>query len=675
MASNSTTQILRGSAGATDVRANALRALAMDGVQAANSGHPGAPMGMAEMATALWAAGVLRHNPANPHWADRDRFVLSNGHASMLLYALLNLSGYALPMDELKRFRQLHSKTPGHPEVDVTPGVETTTGPLGQGLGNAVGMALAEQLLAREFNRPGYEIVDHRSYVFLGDGCLMEGISHEVCSLAGVWGLNKLVALYDDNGISIDGPVDGWFRDDTPARFAAYGWNVIGPIDGHDVRAVGSALEEAQASTDKPTLIVCRTTIGQGSPARAGTARAHGEPLGAEEIAKTRAAIGWPHAPFEIPAGVRAMWDATEVGQARETGWKARFAAYRAEYPAEAAEFERRMAGDLPADFETLVHQAIAAFGDKPEAVASRKSSQKVLAALAPQVPEMLGGSADLTGSNLTDFPGCEHRHISYGVREFGMAAIMNGVALHGGLLPYGGTFLTFSDYSRNAIRMAALMKKRVIHVFTHDSIGLGEDGPTHQSIEHVPSLRLMPNLDVWRPADTIETAVAWASALRRTDGPAALALSRQVLPVATTPAHADAIARGGYVLGEAAGGAPRAVLIGTGSELQLALKAQALLAEQGVPVRVVSMPCTSVFDRQDGAYQDAVLPRGLPAVAVEAAQPDFWRKYVGREGGVVGINSYGESAPAGALYKHFGITAEAVVAETHRCLAAPKTA
>ncbi len=671
MASHSTTQVLRGSKGATDVRANALRALAMDAVQAANSGHPGAPMGMAEMATALWAGGVLRHNPANPHWADRDRFVLSNGHASMLLYGLLNLSGYALPMEEIKRFRQLHSKTPGHPEVDVTPGVETTTGPLGQGLGNGVGFALAEKMLAREFNRPGHAIVDHRTYVFLGDGCLMEGISHEACSLAGVWGLNKLIALYDDNGISIDGPVDGWFRDDTPARFAAYGWNVIGPIDGHDVDVVAAALAQAEASSDKPTLIVCLTTIGQGSPGRAGTAKAHGEPLGAEEIAKTRAAIGWPYGPFEIPAEVRAQWDASEAGQAREAQWNTRMAAYRAAFPAEAAEFERRMAGDLPAGFAAMVQAAIQACADKPEAVASRKSSQKVLAALAPQLPEMLGGSADLTGSNLTDFPGCGERHISYGVREFGMAAIMNGVALHGGYIPYGGTFLTFSDYSRNAIRMAALMKRRVIHVFTHDSIGLGEDGPTHQSVEHVPSLRLIPQLDVWRPADTLETTVAWASALQRRDGPAALALSRQVLPVAATPAHAEGIARGGYVLAEAAGGVARAVIIGTGSELQLALKAQSLLAEQGVAVRVVSMPCSNVFDRQDRGYQDSVLPRGLPAVAVEAAQPDFWRKYVGREGAVVGMAGFGESAPAGELYKYFGITAERVVEAVLGCLAA----
>ncbi len=669
MAGNNLTQVLRGSAGATDARANALRALAIDSVQAANSGHPGAPMGMAEMATALWADGVLRHNPRNPHWADRDRFVLSNGHASMLLYALLNLSGYALPMDELKKFRQLHSKTPGHPEVDVTPGVETTTGPLGQGISNAVGLALAEQMLAKEFNRPGHAIVDHRTYCFLGDGCLMEGISHEACSLAGVWGLNKLVALYDDNGISIDGPVEGWFRDDTPARFAAYGWNVIGPIDGHDVAAVGRALKQAGASTDKPTLIVCRTTIGQGSPGRAGTAKAHGEPLGADEIAKTRAAIGWPHPPFEIPAEVRAQWDASEAGASHELAWSQRFAAYRAAFPAEAAEFERRMRGDLPPGFAARVQGAIAGFGDKPEAVASRKSSQKVLGALAPHVSEMLGGSADLTGSNLTDFAGCGPRHISYGVREFGMAAIMNGVALHGGYIPYGGTFLTFSDYSRNAVRMAALMKRRVIHVFTHDSIGLGEDGPTHQSVEHVPSLRLIPNLDVWRPADTIETTVAWAHALQRRDGPAALALSRQVLPVATTPALADEIARGGYVLAEAQGGAARAVLIGTGSELQLALKAQALLAAQGVPVRVVSMPCSNLFDRQDPAYRERVLPRRLPAVAVEAAQPDFWHKYVGRDGAVVGIASFGESAPAGALYTHFGITAERVVQAVLGCL------
>ena len=668
MASNSTDKVLRGGRGPTDPRANALRALAMDAVQQANSGHPGAPMGMAEMAVALWI-GHLRHNPANPHWPDRDRFVLSNGHASMLLYGLLHLSGYALPMDELKRFRKLHSKTPGHPESGLTPGVETTTGPLGQGLSNAVGFALAEKILAREFNRPGHTVVDHHSYVFLGDGCLMEGISHEAASLAGVWGLNKLIALYDDNGISIDGAVQGWFRDDTPARFRAYGWDVIGPIDGHDVQAVSQALAQAKASTERPTLIVCETTIGRGSPGRAGTAKAHGEPLGAEEIAKTREALGWTAPAFEIPEAMRAQWDAREAGQARETEWKARLAAYRAAHPELAAEFERRLRGELPAGFDATVAAALAAFGAAPEAVASRKASQKALAALAPKVPEMFGGSADLTGSNLTDFPGCGERHLSYGVREFGMAGVMNGVALHGGYIPYGGTFLTFSDYSRNAVRMAALMKLRVIHVFTHDSIGLGEDGPTHQSVEHVPSLRLIPHLDVWRPADTVETAVAWASALRRHDGPAALALSRQVLPVLATPGMAEAIARGGYVLAEPADGqAPRAVILGTGSELQFAMQAQAMLAAEGLPVRVVSMPCTGVFDRQPAAYRDQVLPPTLPAVAVEAAHPDFWRKYVGRDGGVVGIASFGESAPAADLYRHFGIGAEAVAAEVRRC-------
>jgi len=668
MASTSNDKVLRGGSGPTDARANALRALAMDAVQQANSGHPGAPMGMAEMAVALWT-GHLRHNPANPQWADRDRFVLSNGHASMLLYALLHLSGYELPIEEIKRFRKLHSKTPGHPESDLTPGVETTTGPLGQGFSNAVGFALAEKMLAKEFNRPGHTIVDHRSFVFLGDGCLMEGISHEAASLAGVWGLNKLIALYDDNGISIDGAVQGWFRDDTPARFRAYGWNVIGPIDGHDVLAVGQAIAMAKASAERPTLIVCHTTIGRGSPGRAGTAKAHGEPLGTEEIARTREALGWAAAPFEVPDNLRALWDARELGKTREAEWTARLAAYRAAHPALAAEFERRTRGDLPADFDTTLAAAIDAFGAAPEAVASRKASQKVLAALAPKVPEMFGGSADLTGSNLTDFPGCGDRHMSYGVREFGMAAIMNGVALHAGYIPYGGTFLTFSDYSRNAVRMAALMKLRVIHVFTHDSIGLGEDGPTHQAVEHVPSLRLIPQLDVWRPADTIETAVAWGSALRRRDGPAALALSRQVLPVVATSAHSDAIARGGYVLSDVpAGQAARAVIIGTGSELQFALQAQSLLAAEGLPVRVVSMPCTNVFDRQPAEYRDHVLPPKLPAVAVEAAQPDFWRKYVGREGGVVGIASFGESAPAADLYKHFGIGAEHVAAEVRRC-------
>jgi transketolase len=671
MAAHATEKVLRGSAGASDVRANALRALAMDAVQQANSGHPGAPMGMAEMAVALWT-GHLRHDPADPQWPDRDRFVLSNGHASMLLYALLHLSGYDLPLDELKRFRKLHSKTPGHPERGLTPGVETTTGPLGQGLANAVGMALAERMLAREFNRPGHDIVDHRTYAFVGDGCLMEGISHEACSLAGVWGLDKLVVLYDDNGISIDGPVEGWFRDDTPARFRAYGWNVIGPLDGHDVQAVDQAIAQAKGHTGRPTLIVCRTTIGQGSPGRAGTAKAHGEPLGADEIANTRRALGWPHGPFELPEAVRARWDARELGRLQQTQWRARLAAYRAAHPELAREFERRLRGELPAGFEATVRRAIDQFAAAPEAVASRKASQKVLAAFAPEVPEMFGGSADLTGSNLTEFPGCGERHVSYGVREFGMAAIMNGAALHGGFIPYGGTFLSFSDYSRNAVRMAALMKLRVVHVFTHDSIGLGEDGPTHQAVEQLPSLRLIPQLDLWRPADTVETAVAWAAALQREDGPAALALSRQVLPVATAAAQAPGIARGGYVLADAPEGqAARAVIIGTGSELQFALRARTLLAAEGLLVRVVSMPCTSVFDRQDTAYRDEVLPRGLPAVAVEAAQPDFWRKYVGREGGVVGISSFGESAPAGDLYEHFDISAERVAAEVRRCVAA----
>jgi transketolase len=669
MASNSTDQVIRGSAGCTDPRANALRVLAMDAVQKANSGHPGAPMGMAEMAVALWCQH-LQHNPLNPSWPDRDRFVLSNGHASMLLYALLHLSGYDLPLSQLQSFRQLHSKTPGHPEVGITPGVETTTGPLGQGIANAVGLALGEKLLAAQFNKSGHAIVDHRTYVFLGDGCLMEGISHEACALAGVWGLNKLIALYDDNGISIDGDVTGWFRDDTVTRFQAYGWQVVGPVDGHDVAAVSQGIELAKASADKPTLIICRTTIGQGSPGRAGTAKAHGEPLGAEEIARVRERIGWGAEPFQVPDTVRASWLAHEAGQAREAAWQTRMQAYRHAYPQEAAELERRLKGELPADFDRWVQDALATFDAKPQAVATRKASQLVLAALAPKVAEMLGGSADLTGSNLTDFPGAGARHISYGVREFGMAAILNGLALHGGWIPYAGTFLTFSDYSRNAVRMAALMKQRVIHVFTHDSIGLGEDGPTHQAVEHVPSLRLIPQLDVWRPADPVETAVAWASALRRTDGPAALALSRQGLPQLVGAARAGDVARGGYVLADAPGGArPVAVLIGTGSELQLAMKAQELLAAEGLPVRVVSMPCTNVFDRQDAAWQAHVLPADLPAVAVEAAHPDFWRKYVGRTGAVVGIATFGESAPAGDLYRHFGITAEAVAQAVRQCL------
>jgi len=654
MAGHSTERVLRGSGPSTDPRANALRALAMDGVQAANSGHPGAPMGMAEMAVALWT-GHLRHDPAEPRWPDRDRFVLSNGHASMLLYALLHLSGYDLPLDEIKRFRQLGSRTPGHPEVGHTPGVETTTGPLGQGLANAVGMALAEQLLAAEFNRPGHTLVDHRTYVFLGDGCLMEGISHEVCALAGVWGLNKLVALYDDNGISIDGPVQGWFRDDTAARFKAYGWNVIGPVDGHDVAAVDRALAQSHTHTDAPTLIICRTTIGQGSPARAGTAKAHGEPLGADEIAAARQAIGWTHGAFEVPSDVRAAWDARPAGAIRRAEWLSRWTSYRAAYPALAAEFERRMAGDLPADWAGTVAQLMTSVDAQTAPVASRKASQQALAVLGPRVPELLGGSADLTASNLTDFPNCGPRHISHGVREFGMAAVMNGLALHGGFIPYGGTFLTFSDYSRNAIRMAALMKLRVVHVFTHDSIGLGEDGPTHQPVEHAESLRIIPGLDVWRPCDAFETASAWTHALQQAQRPTALLLSRQNLPAQTrSAAQRAAVMRGGYVLSDREGA--RAVIIATGSEVALAMAAQQLLDGQGLPVRVVSMPSSTVFDRQDRAWRDEVLGRGLPRVGVEAGVTRGWGAY-----GCVatlGIDRFGESAPGATLFEEFGFTA-----------------
>ncbi|UZG44762.1 transketolase [Caldimonas thermodepolymerans] len=656
----------------TTLMANAIRALAMDAVQQAKSGHPGAPMGMAEMAVALWSRH-LRHNPANPHWMDRDRFVLSNGHGSMLIYALLHLTGYDLPIEELKAFRQLHSKTPGHPEVGITPGVETTTGPLGQGITNAVGMALAEKLLAQQYNRPGYEIVNHHTYVFLGDGCLMEGISHEACALAGAWKLNKLIALYDDNGISIDGQVTPWFVDDTPKRFEAYGWNVIGPVDGHDVQAVDDAIARAKLSTDRPTLIVCKTSIGKGSPNRANTAKAHGEPLGEEEIRLTREALGWPHEPFVVPQEVYEAWDAKARGAAQEQAWATLFEGYRAEHPELAAEFERRMKGELPAGFAQVAADAVAAAHAKAETVASRKASQLALEAYTAALPELLGGSADLTGSNLTntsstpalrfDEAGQPNggRHINYGVREFGMAAIMNGIALHGGFIPYGGTFLTFSDYSRNAIRMAALMKQRVIHVFTHDSIGLGEDGPTHQSIEHAASLRLIPNLDVWRPADTAETAVAWACAIESRERPTALLLSRQNLPYAPK-AGLDDIAKGAYVLAEPSEVGlkkAQAVIIATGSEVQLALHAQAQLAQDGIAVRVVSMPSTTVFDRQSVEYKRSVLPEGLPRIAVEAGVTDFWWKY--RVEAVVGIDRYGESAPAGVLFKHFGFTAENV--------------
>ncbi|OZI45685.1 transketolase [Bordetella genomosp. 5] len=663
--------------------ADAIRVLAMDAVQKANSGHPGAPMGMAEIAQALWVNN-LRHNPADPAWANRDRFVLSNGHGSMLIYALLHLTGYDLPMQELENFRQLHSRTPGHPEVGITPGVETTTGPLGQGIANAVGMALAEALLAAEFNRPGHALVDHHTYVFLGDGCLMEGISHEACSLAGTLKLNKLIALYDDNGISIDGHVEHWFGDDTATRFEGYGWNVVRAIDGHDVAAIDAAIKAARAQSDKPTLIICRTVIGKGAPTMAGTHNVHGAPLGNDEIAATRTALGWDAAPFEIPADIYAGWDGRKPGAAAQAEWQQVFDSYAKQFPAEAAEFTRRMKGELPASYAQAFERYIAATNEKGETVATRKASQFAITELAGLLPELLGGSADLTGSNFTDWKGVAAvragaeghiqfgRHINYGVREFGMAAVMNGIALHGGYLPFGGTFLTFSDYSRNAIRMAALMKQRVVHVFTHDSIGLGEDGPTHQSIEHASSLRLIPNLSLWRPCDTVETAVAWNYAVSRPTsigmdvhdgGPTALLLSRQNLPyVQRDDATLKAIVRGGYVLRDAEGA--RAVIIATGSEVAIALAAQEALAKEGIAVRVVSMPSTDAFDAQDADYKRSVLPAGLPRVAVEAGVTAFWHKYVGLEGAVVGIDRYGESAPAGALFKFFGLTADKV-AET----------
>ena len=647
--------------------ANAIRALAMDAVQKANSGHPGMPMGMAEIAVALWGKH-LRHNPADPKWMDRDRFVVSNGHGSMLLYALLHLSGYDLSMDELRAFRQLHSKTPGHPEVDVTPGVETTTGPLGQGITNAVGMALAEELLAAEFNKPGFDVINHHTFVFIGDGCLMEGISHEACSLAGTLKLSKLVVLYDDNGISIDGKVDGWFRDDTPKRFEAYGWNVLPNVDGHDVAALDAAIAKSKKS-DRPTLICCKTVIGKGAPTMQGTDKVHGSALGDAEIAATRAAIGWSHPPFEIPADVYAAWDAKKKGAALQSEWTTQFTSYQQKFPAEAAALERRMKGDLPADYEQLVARMITACVDKKETIATRKASQNAIQALAPSLPELLGGSADLTGSNLTNWKECiavragqPGNHINYGVREFGMSAIMNGIALHGGYIPFGATFLTFSDYSRNALRMAALMKLRSIFVFTHDSIGLGEDGPTHQSVEQVSSLRLIPNLDNWRPCDTVESAVAWAQAISRKNGPTTLIFSRQNLPfMERTQTQVDAIRRGGYILKDVANA--KAVLIATGSEIELAMKSAEALSVEGIPVRVVSMPSTDVFDRQDAAYKASVLPKGLPRVAVEAGVTDFWFKYVGLDGAVVGIDTFGESAPAGQLFKHFGFTTENVVA------------
>jgi transketolase len=655
---------------ATDAElANSIRALAMDAVEAAKSGHPGMPMGMAEIAVALWRRH-LRHNPANPAWPNRDRFVISNGHGSMLLYSLLHLTGYALPIEELKRFRQLGSKTPGHPEYGYAPGVETTTGPLGQGFANAVGMALAEELLAAQFNRPGLDLVDHHTYVFMGDGCMMEGISHEAASFAGTLRLGKLIAFYDDNGISIDsekGQIGHWYTDDVPKRFSAYGWQVIANVDGHDVEAVDRAIRKAKREKDRPSLICCKTVIAKGAPKKANTGAAHGAPLGAEEVSATRAAIGWPHPAFEVPESVRAGWDAREAGKKAEKKWQRLFASYEKAFPAEAAEFRRRVAGTLSEAFENRMPALLEELNGKAETLATRKASQNVLEVVKPLLPELLGGSADLTGSNLTMVktskavvPGVVEagNHLFYGVREFGMCAMMNGIALHGGFIPYGGTFLVFSDYARNALRMAALMKIRVVYVFTHDSIGLGEDGPTHQPIEHAASLRLIPFMDVWRPADTVETAVAWGAALRRKDGPTALLLSRQNVAFSKRESLAN-IERGGYVLSDAA--EARAVIIASGSEVPVALGAQKLLGEQGVPVRVVSMPSTSVFDRQDADYRNSVLPRELPKVAVEAGVTDYWRKYVGLEGAVVGIDRFGESAPAGDLFKHFGFTPENV--------------
>ncbi len=647
--------------------ANSIRALAMDAVEAAKSGHPGMPMGMAEIAVALWKRH-LRHNPANPAWPDRDRFVLSNGHGSMLLYSLLHLTGYALPMDELRRFRQLHSRTPGHPERGLAPGVETTTGPLGQGIANAVGMALAERLLAAEFNRPGHAIVDHHTYVFMGDGCMMEGLSHEACSLAGTLGLGKLIAVYDDNGISIDsdkGRIKQWFTDDVRRRFEAYGWQVIPEVDGHDLEAVDRALRRAKREKSRPTLICAKTVIAKGAPTKADTGAAHGAPLGDKEVAAARQALGWSYPPFEIPENVYRGWDAREAGKRAERRWNRLLAAYEKQYPAEAAEFKRRMAGQLPVDFDAKVSSLLKEASEKAEPMATRKASQQVLEVLVPALPELLGGSADLTGSNLTMVKASRvvgreggGNYVFYGVREFGMCATMNGVSLHGGLIPYGGTFLVFSDYARNALRLAALMGIRVTYVFTHDSIGLGEDGPTHQPIEHAASLRLMPNMELWRPCDGAETAVAWAAALRRKDGPTALLLTRQNVPFVKRNSASD-IERGGYVVSDP--GQPRAVVIATGSEVHLAVGAQALLAAEGIALRVVSMPSTSVFDRQSEDYRKSVLPPGMPRVAVEAGATDYWRKYVGLEGAVVGIDRFGESAPAGDLFKFFGFTPENV--------------
>ncbi|MGZ8208873.1 MAG: transketolase [Burkholderiales bacterium] len=659
--------------------ANAIRALAMDAVQQANSGHPGMPMGMADIAEVLWN-GHLRHNPANPRWPDRDRFVLSNGHGSMLLYAVLHLTGYDLPMDELKRFRQLHSKTPGHPEYGLAPGVETTTGPLGQGLANAVGMAIAERALAAEFNAEGHEIVGHHTYVFLGDGCLMEGISHEACSLAGTLGLSRLICFWDDNDISIDSEkasMQQWFTDDTPRRFEAYGWNVIPEVDGHDPAAIDAAIARAKAERSRPTLICCKTVIAKGAPKKANTGAAHGAPLGADEIAATRENIGWKHPPFGIPEHIYAGWDARARGARLEAEWNAKLDRYAKAHPAKATEFRRRASGDLPHTWAEHCESVLANVNAKAEKIATRKASQNTIEALASVLPELIGGSADLAGSNLTLWSGSRPigrtgggNYIYFGVREFGMAAVSNGIALHGGLIPYCATFLTFADYARNALRMAALMKQRVLFVFTHDSIGLGEDGPTHQPVEHASALRLIPNMDVWRPCDAAESAVAWMAAIERTGGPSSLLFTRQnVAFQKRTNDQTSAIRRGAYVLSEAAGGSPRAVIIATGSEVELALGAQKLLAAEDILVRVVSMPSTTVFDRQPDAYRRSVLPPGVPRIAVEAGVTDYWRKYVGLEGAVVGIDRFGESAPAADVFRFFGFTTDNVVNTVKRVI------
>ncbi|AKH38362.1 MULTISPECIES: transketolase [Nitrosomonas] len=655
---------------------SAIRALAMDAVEKAKSGHPGMPMGMAEIAEVLWIHH-LRHNPNNPGWADRDRFVLSNGHGSMLIYALLHLTGYDVSIEDIKNFRQLHSKTPGHPEYGYTPGVETTTGPLGQGITNAVGMALAEKILAQEFNRPGFDIVNHYTYVFLGDGCLMEGISHEACSLAGTLGLGKLICFYDDNGISIDGHVEGWFTDDTPKRFEAYGWHVVPNVNGHDPDAIEAAIEAAKNIPNKPSMICCKTVIGMGSPNKADTHAVHGAALGEEEIAATRPHIGWHHLPFEIPQEVYDAWDARAKGQKLESEWNNKFAEYEKKYPEEATELKRRMAGELPANWPEHVNSVINRVNAKEETIATRKASQNAIEGLAPILPELIGGSADLAGSNLTQWSSSKGvsaetggNYIYYGVREFGMSAIMSGLSLHGGIIPYGATFLMFSEYARNALRMAALMKIRNIFVFTHDSIGLGEDGPTHQPIEQTATLRLIPNMDVWRPCDTVESTVAWARAIERTNGPTTLIFSRQNLPFQKRDAATiKLIDKGAYILSEAADGNPQAIIIATGSEVALAMAAQKALSAEGIQVRVVSMPCTSLFDRQDQAYKESILPPGINRVAVEAGVTDYWYKYVGFEGEIIGIDTFGESAPAEVLFKYFGFTVENVVDAVKRII------